>query len=54
MIRHPNCPVCQMVTPLLPGRHRDQCATCIEMMIQELASLVVKLDERVKALEERS
>jgi hypothetical protein len=42
-----------MVTPLLSGRRRDQCATCIEMMIEELASLVVSLNERVKALEER-
>lgn len=54
MIRHPDCPVCKTVAPLLPGRRRDQCNTCVEMMIAELASIVVKLTERVKALEERA
>ena len=54
MIRHPDCPVCKTVAPFLSGRRREQCNTCVEMMIAELASIVVKLTERVKALEERA
>ena len=50
MIRHPDCPVCKM-TAHVKGQIQRQCASCTEMMIEELARAVMTLDARVKALE---